>query len=234
MKNLRREIKNCLAKRLLPFGFVPKGKYARFVRTKANTVQIIGLGFSNGSRNVTADMNVLYPNINEIMVKLGEYDLMKAYQGMVTGTMGMLMPETEVPRGYKEWHFRKEDMPDSLDATIDEMISDIVQYGFPYFDELLDGEVLLDKLLSDPSQNRYLCFGVDKLIPVLYHLRGEDALAMDYIKKTIQKEGEWPSKEEMEKLLSMGDIVIIGNQSVSMNDYLAFAINFKKFIEAGH
>ena len=57
---------------------------------------------------------------------------------------------------------------------------------------------------------------------------------MDYIKKTIQKEGEWPSKEEMEKLLSMGDIVIIGNQSVSMNDYLAFARNFKKFIEAGH
>lgn len=57
MKNLRREIKNCLPKRLLPFGFVPKGKYARFVRIKANTVQIIALGFSNGSRNVTADMN---------------------------------------------------------------------------------------------------------------------------------------------------------------------------------
>lgn len=232
MKNLRREITTRLKERFLPYGFVSKGKNIPLVRFKANVVQIIWLGFSNGARNISANMDVLYPGINEIMVKLGENDLMKVYQGTVTGTMGMLMPD--VFAGYKEWEINKEDMPHSLDVVIDEMVSDIVQYGFPYFDELLDESTLLDKLLNDPKSDRYLCYGKEKLIPVLYHLRGEDALAMDYLKRAIQEEGEWPSKEEMEKLLSMGDTVIIGNQSVSMNNLLAFARNFKKYIAEGH
>ena len=230
MRNLRREIKHCLQERLLQYEFKSKGRYGDFVRTKDNILQKIGLGFSNGGRNVSVHIDIICLKINEILIKLGEYDLMKTYTGMIGMPSGYLMPGNF----YNEWSFPKEDAPGMVDSTVDEMMTAIIQYGFPYLDELSDENFLLERLLSDPNGKRYICYKRDKVIPVLYHLRGEDEKALDYIKRAIQKEGEWPSKEEMEKLLSMGDIVIIGNQSVSMNDYLAFARNFKKFIEAGH
>lgn len=230
MRNLRREIRNCFQERLLPYEFEMKGKYEAFVRTRNGILQIVGLGFSNGGRNVSVHIDIICLRVNEILVKLGEPDLLKTYTGMIGMPSAYLMPG----HLYNEWSFSKEDVPEVMDSTVNEMMAAVIQYGFPYLDELSDENSLLDRLLSDPNGKRYICYRRDKTIPVLYHLRGEDALAMDYIKKTIQKEGEWPSKEEMEKLLSMGDIVIIGNQSVSMNDYLAFAKNFKKFIEAGH
>lgn len=229
MKSLKKEINEQVKKHLSQYGFQTK-KYSIQVRIKDNVVQTIGLGFAHGGRCVTILIGVLYQDINAILLKLGGYDSMKTYNGMVGTNIGYLMPGNF----YKEWIFRKEDTLDMIESIVKDMMNAIIQYGFPYLDELSDKSFLLDKLLDLNSEDKYMCPNRDKLIPVLYHLRGEDALAMDYIKKAIQKEGEWPSKEEMEKLLSMGDIVIIGNQSVSMNDYLAFARNFKKFIEAGH
>lgn len=170
MRNLRREIKHCFQERLLQYEFKSKVKYENFVRTKDNILQKIGLGFSNSGRNVSVHIDIICLEINEILVKLGEYDLMKTYTGMIGMPLGYLMPENF----YKEWSFQKEDAPDMMDNAVDEMMTAIIQYGFPYLDELSDENSLLEKLLSDPSGKRYICYKRDKVIPVLYHLRGEE------------------------------------------------------------
>lgn len=215
-----------LDERLSKYGFVWKKKYNYFVRTIDDNI-ILNIGFVCATHNeitslyISPTFGVIYRDVLKVESKLIglEKSIYPDYVGaMITSVIGHLMPV----KCYMEWRFT---IDQDVTEEVNKMADTIIKYGLPYLDELSDRDGVIYGLEIGKYTGR-----PEFLLPIFYHLNGNNKRALECMDEFIEKFSENRSKEEDEILrILAGGNEEIHIESSSLKYYLEFVENFNRY-----
>lgn len=186
---VKNNIENLLKSYLLDLGFKKKGHY--FIKSVSdNIIHTISFGKTSyavkGHTFLNPFVGIGYRDVNELENKLSNVKYCECptmWQGL-----GYLMPEDE----YKEWDFINDG---NNDEVLSDMFSNLFHYGEFYwtrlsnFDELLNAVYVREKGLLNDRRER--------LLPILYYMKGEKEKGVEFIYETIERYSRRPTDEEL-------------------------------------
>lgn len=222
-----KKIMSLLETRLVEYGFDRKRTYDVFVKkVDENLIYTIGFGVSHGPSGVfylNPNIAVLYKDENNIEMQLRgiKSDIPDYVGGRIGLPLGYLMPQ----KTYIEWCFSKDE---DITDKVNEMADAIIQYGFPYLEELSD----INNVIYGLEIGKYSDLD-GTMLPVFHYLKGNIKRAFECIDENIKKFSASGLEEyEIEILKELS----VDNDEGSDNNipahYLKFVDNFKKMIEA--
>ena len=227
MKELKKQIMELLQQKLSVYGFKKK-QQRLLIRTvkENNVVQIIALGFAHRERHrifISISVGVIYKNINDEGIKFGEPDRLKHPGAMEITDIGYIMPQKD----YHEWHIALNSDIQSIENDINNIVSTIVQYGFPHLEMLSEEDNLINEIDRDSTAAHK-----GRLIPIIYYMRNEKERALEYIEKTIKELSKGFTKEDYElaKKLAGEDGYFIMVENNALKYYMEFVENFKRIL----
>ena len=227
MKELKKQIMELLQQKLSVYGFKKK-QQDLLIRTvkEGNVVQMIILGFAHQERHrifISISVGAIYKNINNEAIKFGEANRLKYYNPMECVQVGDLIS----PKDYFGWYFMLNDDPTSIENNVNNIVSTIIQYGFPYL-EMLSNE---DNLINEIDKTSAATYK-GRIIPIIYHMRNEKERALQYIEKSIKEISKGFTKEDYElaKKLAGEDGYFIMVENNALKYYMEFVENFKRIL----
>ena len=223
MKELKRKIRDLLSEKLSKYGFRRKKDWDIIRIVDNNIVQIISPSLSSHNEKHTIYIGiivgVIYKNIDEVAVKLGDQSRLKYYSPMVGTPIGNLFPEKE----YIEWRFTLNDSDEQIERNIDEMVDITVQYALPYLLKISEIDFFIEKMFK-VNRQFYL--------PIIYYLYGRKEQALAYIDNVIKELSSRPViDEETKRIMELHGIepgVTIDNRE--LDAYMPFVDNFRKLV----
>ena len=185
----KNNIDNLLKSYLSNFGFKQKG-YDFVKPISDNIIHTIGFGKSvyavKGHTLINPFIGVGYRDINKLYADLCDVKFCECptlWQGL-----GYLMPEND----YKEWDFINDG---NNDEVLSDMFTNLFHYGEQYwirlsdFDELFNAVYIREKGLLNDRRER--------LLPILYYMKGEKEKGIKFIQETIERRSIRPTDEEL-------------------------------------
>ena len=223
MKELKRKIRDLLSEKLSKYGFRRKKDWDIIRIIDNNIVQIIAPSLSSHNEKHTIYIGiivgVIYKNIDEIAVKLGEQSRLKYYSPMVATPIGNLFLEIE----YMEWRFALNDSDEQIERNIEGMVDIIVQYGLPYLQKISEIDFFIENMFK-VNRRFYL--------PILYYLYGSKEQALEYIDNVIKELSSRPAMDEdyraIMELHGIEPEVTVDNRELEA--YMPFVERFRKLV----
>lgn len=185
----KNNIDNELKSYLSDLGFKKKG-YDFIKPINNNLIRTIGFGKTSyavkGHTLINPFVGVGYRDVNELYANLCNVKYCECptmWQGL-----GYLMPEDE----YKEWDFINDG---NNDEVLSDMLSNLFHYGEFYwtrlsnFGELFNAVYVREKGLLNDRRER--------LLPILYYMKGEKENGIKFIQETIERRSKRPTGEEL-------------------------------------
>lgn len=229
MKEQKKKIQLKQKERLTKYGFEKKklNYYIRIVED--NVIQTIGFSHATHGENhtvyITPIVGVTYRNVNKLMIQLRNLspDVPEYYTPMISLPIGYQMPVND----YKEWKFT---IDQDVEKEANDMADAIIQYGFPYMEELTNEDELVYGL--EISRYSYICEQVYYILPILHYLRGNNKRALECMDEFIERLSYFPPQDEYDRIKALagdnGEFCIVNN---GLKAYLAFVENFKLLIQ---
>lgn len=223
MKELKRKIRDLLSEKLSKYGFRRKKDWDIIRIVDNNIVQIISPSLSSRNEKHTIyigiTVGVIYKDIDEVAVKLGDQSRLKYYSPMVGTSIGDLFPQKD----YRVWRFTLGDSDDFIKRNVDEMVDSIVQYGLPYLQKISEIDFFIEKMFK-VNRQFYL--------PILYYLYGRKEQALEYIDNVIKELSSRPAMDEdyraIMELHGIEPEVTVGNRELEA--YMPFVERFRKLV----
>lgn len=183
------DIDNQLIANLIALGFKKKRHY--FVKNiNKNVFSTISFNTSvctlKGHTLINPFVGVGYIDVNQLYLTL--CDVKNCVCPTIWQGLGYLMPDNN----YKEWDFINEG---NNDDVLSDMFSAILLYGEQYwkrlsdFDELFKAVYIRETGLINDRRER--------LLPVLYYMKGEKQKGVEFIEKTIKRSSIRPTDKEL-------------------------------------
>lgn len=223
MKELKRKIRDLLSEKLSKYGFRRKKDWDIIRIVDNNIVQIISPGLSSRNEKHTIyigiTVGVIYKDIDEVAVKLGDQSRLKYYSPMVGTSIGDLFPKKD----YRVWRFALDDSDELIERNVDEMVDSIVQYGLPYLQNISEIDFFIEKMFK-VNRQFYL--------PIIYYLYGRKKQALKYIDNVIKELSSRPAMDEdyraIMELHGIEPEVTIDNRE--LESYMPFVERFRKLV----
>jgi len=226
MKELKKQIMELLQQKLSVYGFKKKQYFLIRTVKEDNVVQIIAPGFAHGVRqriSVSISVGVIYKDINNEAIKFGEPDRLKHPGAMEITDIGYIMPQKD----YHEWHIALNSDVQSIENDINNIVSTIIQYGFPHLEMLSEEDNLINEIDRDS-----ITAHKGRLIPIIYYMRNEKERALQYIEKSIKEISKGFTKEDYESAKRLagegGYFIMVENNALKY--YMEFVENFKRIL----
>lgn len=186
-----KDIDKEIDQRCKDLGFKKK-KYNYYKPLTDSTMAIIGFGRTSFSQTgrffINAIIGVFRKDIDDIYSRLTGYTCAKHMQPTIGIQLGYLMPIND----YYEW-----DIVDGEDnhEKFDDIFFNIKKYGFPYQSEMAD----LDNVFAAfyRRDRGILNTAREKILPILYYMKGEKEKGADFIHETIERNSAIPTDEEL-------------------------------------
>lgn len=223
MKELKRKIRDLLSEKLSKYGFRRKKDWDIIRIVDNNIVQIISPGLSSRNEKYTIyigiTVGVIYKDIDEVAVKLGDQSRLKYYSPMVGTSIGDLFPKKD----YRVWRFALDDSDELIERNVDEMVDSIVQYGLPYLQRISEIDFFIEKMFK---VNRQI------YLPIIYYLYGRKEQALKYIDNVIEELSFRPAMDEnyraIMELHGIESEVTIDNRELEL--YMPFVERFRELV----
>lgn len=219
MKEFKRKIRDLLSEKLSEYGFRRKRDWDMIRVIDNNIVQMISpCLYSHNEKHTTyigIIVGVIYKDIDEMAVKLGEQSRLKYYAPMVASDTGHLFPKYE----NKEWRFALGDSDEQVVRNVDT----IVRYGLPYLQQISEIDVFIERMCKGNRQ----CY-----LPIIYYLYGRKEQALAYIDDVIKELSSRPViDEETRRVMELHGLkpeVTVDNRELEA--YMPFVERFRAMV----
>lgn len=169
-----------------------KKKYNYYKPLTNNIMATLGFGCTsfgkNGHSHINITIGVFYNEVDEIYLKLTGYSGYNCMQPTIGCQLGYLMPIND----FYEW-----EIIDGADNSkkFSDIFDNIVKYGFPYQTKMTDFDNLFNSYYN--RDRGVLNVSREKIIPILYYIKGEKEKGIEFIKETIARRGIRPTDKEL-------------------------------------